>query len=387
MTHGYVRAAEKERGSASARLYTVGRMRPEHRILRRQGTSRALGVTSTLLCLVSIGVAVPAAAQEPGPQPCGQEAETADYGPIAVGAIVVPQRHRFIGGDPNWDDRMGRFLGRVARVVRLSGVDQEGCPGVRIDVDGGRWFWRVRDLNMGSDRPTHEPRPRASSLPQRCSEGRDNYGTVRVGSRVVLGRHRPVDGEDNWTPEMTAFVGRTATVVELAGRDEQDCMGIHVDADGRQWFWRVRDLRISGGGPDVPYRPGMASDHGRPQAPPVPPVPPDSRLPQACGATDANADFGPLAQGTAIVLGRHRAVSGEPNWIPEMEPFVGREARVTEQVGVDDQGCAIVRVDVDNGEYVWRVRDLRLPAPAEAPPPAAGAADPAPTPVPAPTGP
>jgi hypothetical protein len=27
-------------------------------------------------------------------------------------------------------------------------VDGQGCPGVRVAIDGGAWFWRVRDLEL-----------------------------------------------------------------------------------------------------------------------------------------------------------------------------------------------------------------------------------------------
>lgn len=308
--------------------------------------------------------AAPAAAQNEGPQPCGQETETADYGPLEVGAIVVPQRHRFVGGDPNWDPRMGRYLGRVARVTRLSGVDERGCPGVRVDIDGGRWFWRVRDLNLGAERPTLEPRGRrGAGVPQRCGLTDETaiYGRLSVGAEVVLGRHRPVGDDDNWHADMAPFVGRTGRVVRLAGVDNAGCPGVNVDLDGAEWFWRVRDLRTtSGDGEPVAYRPGLASDHGRPEAASEAPPEPDARLPQACGLTDQTVDWGPVAVGTRVVLGTHRAVDGENNWVVEMEPFVGRVAVVQERIGVDDQGCPLVAVDVDQGDFYWRVRDLRL---------------------------
>lgn len=318
-----------------------------------------------LLTVVGIlAFASPAFAQREGPQPCDQEPETADYGSLEPGSIVVPQRHRFVGGDPNWDDRMGRYLGRVARVTMLSGVDEAGCPGVRLNVDGGRWFWRVRDLNVGAARPTRPPRQRIrSDVPQQCgrSDATASYGSLRTGTSVVLGRHRPVGGDDNWSPEMSSFVGRTARVVELAGTDEAGCPGVHVDADGRQWFWRVRDLQLATGDAAIVYRPGLASDHGRPQAEQVSDATADARIPQMCGMTDENVDWGPLAVGTEVELGRHRPVDGETNWVQEMDPFVGRRAHIATLVGVDEQGCALVHVDIDEGDWYWRARDLRLP--------------------------
>ncbi len=315
---------------------------------------------------------VPALAQRAGPQACGQEAETADYGELEEGSVVVLQRHRFVSGDPNWDDRQGRFLGRTGRVTRLSGVDERGCPGVRVDTDAGRWFWRVRDLNLGAGRPTRVPRPnRAAGGLQRCGLTNETvaYGRLRVGSQVVLGRHRPVDGEPNWSDEMTPFIGRTARIVELAGTDEQGCPGVNVDADGRQWFWRVRALRLSDGEASIVFRPGLASDHGRPAGPEASTHEADPRVNQACGATDESVDWGSVAVGTEVVVGRHRPVNGEDNWIVEMEPFVGRRAQVTALVGVDEQGCGLVHIDLDEGDFFWRLRDLHLHSrPADPPP-------------------
>ncbi len=316
------------------------------------------------LLLAALGAwASPALAQREGPQACGQEPETADYGDLEVGSQVAPQRHRFVGGDPNWDDRMARFLGRGARVTRLSGVDEAGCPGVRLDVDGGRWFWRVRDLNVGLGRPRRPPRARSPGLaPQECgrTDATASYGALRTGAEVVLGRHRPVLGDDNWSPEMSAFVGQTARVVELAGVDEVGCPGVHVDVDGRQWFWRARDLRTADGEAPVAYRPGLASDHGRPEVAPRDDATADARIPQQCGMSDESVDFGPLQVGVEVEIGRHRPVDGETNWVGEMDAFVGRAARIAELVGVDEQGCALVHVDIDAGDWYWRARDLRL---------------------------
>lgn len=318
-----------------------------------------------LLAIVLALAPAGALAQEVAPEACGQDAARADYGSIRVGSVVVPQRHRFVGGDPNWDERMGRFLGRVARVTRLSGVDERGCPGVRLDVDEGRFFWRIRDVNVGAERPRRVlATMRADRVPETCGQvdASARYGPVHVGSVVVLGRHRPVAGDPNWTDPMTAYVGRTARVTELAGTDERGCPGVHVDADAGEWFWRLRDLRMADEEQRT-YARGMASDHGRASsgAEPAPSEQVDARVPQACGLTDATARFDPITVGTEVVLGRHRTVEGDDNWTPEMDPYVGRRARVTELVGVDDQGCLLIRVDLDRGDWFWRLRDVRLP--------------------------
>jgi len=84
----------------------------------------------------------------PIPQACGQTAEGADYGPVGVGTTVILGEHRAVSGEANWAAEMAAYVGQEAVVTRLSGVDPSGCPGVRVDVDGGEWFWRLRDLTL-----------------------------------------------------------------------------------------------------------------------------------------------------------------------------------------------------------------------------------------------
>jgi hypothetical protein len=309
-----------------------------------------------LAALVTLLALAPRAHAQATPQRCVPGAARADFGGIGPGSVVVPQRHRYVGGDPNWDPSMARFLGRVAAVTRRSGVDAQGCPGVRLDVDGGQHFWRIRDLNVGDGAPG-EPAPRGTPIPEECGpEAR--YGPVRVGARVVLGRHRSISGDDNWIASMRAYVGRVATVVALVGGDDQGCAGVHVDVDRGEWFWRIRDMRMAEEGEgDAPIvAGGLAAEHGR-----APGVLDPSAIVEACGFTDESAQYGPVRIGTEVVLGRHREVLGDDNWVVEMEPYVGQRARITQLVGVDDQGCPLVAVDVDGGNWFWRARDLRLP--------------------------
>ena len=334
--------------------------------------------TSSMLVLLALTTPSLALAQERPPEECGMTQENAQYG-VAPGTVVTLQRHRFVGGDDNWDDGMTRWVGRSGRVTRLSGVDARGCPGVRVDVDGEQWFWRARDLGVGTG-PQPRPTARAvsaSTVPQQCNqdEARPQYGPVVPGAEVVLGRHRMINGDDNWADEMQPFVGRRARVVDHAGLDGAGCPGVRVDVDGQQWFWRIRDLRMGGegGSETAAYvaSTGVASDHGRPAT-----VVAwgggagtggglfgsgGALAPQECGMTDATVQWGPIAVGTAVVLGQHRDVNGDTNWSAEMQPFVGQRARITQLVGVDDQGCPVVNIDADQGQYFWRVRDMTLP--------------------------
>src|SRR5690606_28682647 len=139
-------------------------------------------------------------------------------------------------------------------VIEQSGVDGVGCPGVRVDVDGGQWFWRIRDARLPGSEGTSAPgsmvastgvstdhgRPASvvawgsgsggglfgsggSAAPQECglTDAMVQWGPISVGAQVTLGRHRPVNGDDNWSAEMDAFVGRQARVSQLIGVDDQ----------------------------------------------------------------------------------------------------------------------------------------------------------------------
>ena len=50
--------------------------------------------------------------------------------------------------DTDWADDMYSYVGMTATVVSLEGADTAGCPGVRVDLDGGSWFWRIRNMTM-----------------------------------------------------------------------------------------------------------------------------------------------------------------------------------------------------------------------------------------------
>lgn len=321
------------------------------------------------------------------PQRCGMTDADVTFGPISVGTVVTLQRHRFVHGDDNWDVAMLRFLGREARITRLSGVDAQGCAGVRVDVDGGTWFWRARDLGLGTD---VQPRPAAVAstmhFPQNCGMsdyGGADYGSAVAGASVILGRHRAVNGDTYWASDMDMYVGRRARVLRQAGVDSQGCPCVNVDADGGVYFWRIRDFRDPGGSYDAAdlasYVPsaGVTSDHGRPATSGG--VGPDPfggggmfgtggvPGPQACGLTDATVDWAGIRTGTRVTLGRHREVDGVDNWDPAMDSYVGLTATVRTLIGVDPQGCPIIYVDVDGGAYFWRVRDVTVSPDAAAP--------------------
>lgn len=259
-------------------------------------------------------------------QECGANAS---HGSVGVGSLVVLRRQRAVERDRNWVAGMRPFLGRVTRVVSRAGRDPQGCPVVHVRIDGGRHYWRVRDLTVigrGLGPGGGE------AVPQRCGQTDDlaDFGLIQPGARVVLNRHRTIDGETNWAEEMDALIGQEAEVVEIGSVDAEGCPVFHVDVDDGEWAWRVRDATLV-----------------------------QAALPQSCDP-DGELDHGALGVGDSVRLGHHRPVRGERNWRASMEQYVDRIARVTSLGPADDQGCPVVHVDVDQGARPWRVRDLVL---------------------------
>ena len=72
------------------------------------------------------------------------------------------------------------------------------------------------------------------------------YDGLRIGDRVVLGRHEAIDGSTNWSDSMDQYVGCLARITELHGMDTSGSYIVGVDlryADGEQnWVWRTRNM-------------------------------------------------------------------------------------------------------------------------------------------------
>jgi len=256
---------------------------------------------------------------------CDGTATTADV--IDRGDRVLLGRHRPVDGDDNWASDMDAFVGREATVTEIGSTDGAGCAVVSVSLDGGDFVWRVRDLALLTGAPL-SVQSCGLSLPV-------DFRSVAVGSEVVLGRHRAVDGEPNWADDMDAYVGRTATVTRLVGTDVTQCGIVNVSADDGAWQWRIRDA--------LPLM-------GR------------NATPQACDQTEP-LDFGPIAVGTRVRLGEHRAVDGDANWAEDMDAYVGRITTVRALGVADPSGCPTVSVDADGGSFNWRIRDLAVLAP------------------------
>jgi len=72
------------------------------------------------------------------------------------------------------------------------------------------------------------------------------------------------------------------------------------------------------------------------------------------------ADRPSVRVGDVVKLGVHRPFGGSANWSEAMQVFVGRNAVIRELMGVDPWGAWVVRVDLDEGRFLWRTRDVTL---------------------------
>ena len=84
--------------------------------------------------------------------------------------------------------------------------------------------------------------PMPVAIPVQCGMSVPDYGPLQVGSGVTLGFHTPWNGDANWAPEMGRFVGMRTTVMSFEGLDTVGCPVIRVQADGGQYFWRIRNM-------------------------------------------------------------------------------------------------------------------------------------------------
>lgn len=269
------------------------------------------------------------------------EAETADFaalgletvaeraGDFAVGAAVTLGRHYAVGEDEdsaNWAEEMEAYVGSGAVIEELLGEDDWGRPLALVDADGGEWAWRIENMRLDTGDAYSGEYDDEYGDEEGYDGGADadaeTYGMVAEGSLVVLGRHDELGGDPNWNEDMAEFVGKKAKVLELSGSDGSGFLGVRVE--GNDWFWRVRNLALSGR--------GQAGSYG-------------------------------WRVGDEVILGRHREIEGSSNWAEEMEAYVGMRATITALLGPegDAAGCFLVSVDADGGEWSWRAENL-LPA-------------------------
>ena len=70
------------------------------------------------------------------------------------------------------------------------------------------------------------------------------YDGLGVGDGVIPGKHEPIDGFDNWAPDMGGYVGRPAKIQALHGRDPAGAWLVTLDIDDGRWLWRTSALEL-----------------------------------------------------------------------------------------------------------------------------------------------
>jgi len=79
-----------------------------------------------------------------------------------AGTKVVLGKHVFKTDSrlsDNWDPQMDSFVGKMATIKEVSGIDDYGCVCCRVKEYG--WVWRVENMILASDVPLLTPEQRA----------------------------------------------------------------------------------------------------------------------------------------------------------------------------------------------------------------------------------
>jgi len=249
---------------------------------------------------------------------------------IVIGSFVRISKHREVNGKRNWSNEMDKFIDKIGVVVNKCGKDNQDCALAKLAVDGAivsDYVFRIRDLKL-------VPSPHLDE----SLEGPEN---LQKGSLVVINRHRPVKGGENWVKDMDRYVGRVGRVTDFIGHDKSGCRmcTISVDDEVVKHAFRARDLIVIGNAGNAPNEAERDSLTG------------DSRI----------------VVGSKVIIHKHRPVAGSVNWAADMDRFIGSKGEVQEFTGNDSKGCRMARIKVNGvvSEYVFRVRDLELADDAE----------------------
>lgn len=277
----------------------------------------------------------------PPPKPASPPPSTPDYDGLKVGDYVILGEHTEINGNKFWSDGMKKYVGCRVKITKLSGKESNGAFNVKVDLDGGTYSWRTRNMR----RPPSgfsQPSGCTSSATPAAPSGSDHDG-FRVGDEVILGKHTPAGASQNtsWAGGMDQYVGCKARIKSLGGTDgkpEDKIWKVYVDGNG--YFWRTRNLRR------------VTSGYVEPSGCPRPAAP---------SSPSASAEYDGLRVGDTVILGEHTTVSGSTNWSADMKKYVGCRTTIASTSGKDGSGSYIVKVAIDKGSWVWRTRNMRRP--------------------------
>ena len=65
---------------------------------------------------------------------------------------------------------------------------------------------------------------------------------MKVGDKVILGRHEVVNGTDNWVEDMNQYVGNVTTILTEPWDNGDGCPVVGVE--GNIWSWRVENMEL-----------------------------------------------------------------------------------------------------------------------------------------------
>ena len=72
----------------------------------------------------------------------------------------------------------------------------------------------------------------------------------KVGDKVILGEHEQIDPDDyeskHWFKNMSKYVGETAIITDICGKDDYNCRIYVVDVDDGYHYWRGINMRPFG---------------------------------------------------------------------------------------------------------------------------------------------
>ncbi|MEC9466812.1 MAG: TlpA disulfide reductase family protein [Myxococcota bacterium] len=268
--------------------------------------------------------------------------------------VVQIRRQRVMHGSSGWGFSMERYIGEVATITRFTGIDDEGCITVNLNIDDGDNRWRLRDLQ-----PLY-PAPQQSAAPESCGEDA-HFGSVDERFPVLVQAHHPGTESTNWTASMDDYVGALAKVTEFGKADASGCLTVKLSVDGGQHWWRAIDL-----GPILTDSWRAQLEQEQEEHDECDDCSEDEPVslfgaPQECPTDGAALDYGPIVVGAEVSLGTPRAIADEDEIDERLYDWVGSAARILELGGADEYGCPWVTVAVSDVTLEWRVRDLFPP--------------------------
>jgi hypothetical protein len=147
---------------------------------------------------------------------------------IKVGSKVILGKHEVVKRgaleSDSWVAGMDEYVGCMAIVKR---VDEEedfcGCRTACVDIDQGRFVWRIENMTL-------------------CEEEAAPKKEIKVGSKVILGKHVEIEGYADWSNSMDQYVGREACIKSISNGAPRGNPVAFVDIDDGIWCWRTCDM-------------------------------------------------------------------------------------------------------------------------------------------------